>query len=90
MQSMVEERGRTDWLRAINKYFEIAETSSYENLPEETRRRIEATDETLKSFCKEICAEAINRDFCSYVSTGETGNVGRETFNALRNSVSSG
>jgi hypothetical protein len=64
-------------LTAIRTFFEVAESKKYDSLPKEIR---DSPDE----FCKEICLEAINRDFVSYVSKGDTGDVGRLVYSSLK------
>lgn len=72
-------------LNAIKKFFELAEMDSYENqVTLEGRMKIEESPSTIKSFCIEICTEAINRDFVSYVSTGNKGIIGSDVYNALK------
>jgi len=67
-------------LKAIRTFYEVAEPKKYDSLPKEIRDTIE---NSLDEFCKEICLEAINRDFVSYVSKGDTGGVGRLVYSSL-------
>ena len=45
---------------------------------------INGTDEKLKSFCLELCGEAINRDMIKYITTGTRGNIGSQLYQLLR------
>lgn len=84
MQARIESGNRAKWLAGIKKYYDVAEPEPWASLPQERRANIENMDDsTLKAFCKGLCSEAINRDFCSLVSTGDTGKVGLEVYRAL-------
>jgi len=84
MLDRVQIAPRVQRLKAIRVFYDVAEPTKYEQLPLEVREEIEAySDEELLSFCTELCTEAINRDFVSYVSTGQEGTVGKTVYNAL-------
>lgn len=83
MSIRIDGGNREKWLSAIKKFYEVAETRSYEDLPPGVRTIIESNDESIKSFCRDLCLEAINRDFCSLLSTGDVGPVGREVYESL-------
>lgn len=81
MMRAVDNGNRDKWISAITCFYRVAENRDLdENL---VNRSDELTDEELKDFCKELCTEAINRDFVSWVSTNSEGNVGREVYKAL-------
>ena len=72
------------YLRCIRKFFEVAESKSYDDFPDEIKADIECSQMRLKDTCWELCMEAINRDFVTYLSTGEFGNVGKDVYGALK------
>lgn len=83
--SALANASKDQMLRCIRKFFEVAEDSSYEDrMPLASRELLENNPEKLKSLCTELCMEAINRDFVSYISTGFKGPVGQSVYNALR------
>lgn len=84
MMLRLEEGNKVKWLNAIKTFYTVAEPTKWIDLPKATREQIESSsDEQIKSLCKELCVEAINRDFVSWVSTGDQGNVGRDVYTAL-------
>jgi hypothetical protein len=84
MMVRVGKGSRSKWLFAIETFYNMAEAGGWEGVPDESKRNIEsASDEDLKYFCKELCTEAINRDFVNWVQTGEEGKVGRTVYSAL-------
>lgn len=57
----------------ILKFFELAESyteDQLQKLREQLREQSFPIDE-MKEMCKDLCKEAVNRDFCSYVSNGD-------------------
>ena len=74
----------TTYLTCIKKFYEVAEPKSYDELPQDMRAQIESSTTKLKEFCWELCVEAINRDFVSYVRNGDRGKVGQQVYDALK------
>ena len=69
---------RDKQINAIKKFFEIGESKIFDEAV-----LINKSNDEVKNFCNEICTEAINRDFCSFVSTGDKGTVGQKVYEAL-------
>lgn len=65
-------------IAAIQKFFELGEDKLFDRTSLEGK-----SDDEVKTFCIEICTEAINRDFCTYISTGEKSNVGSEVYKGI-------
>ncbi len=79
---------KDDHLRAIRKFFELAENKNYDDLDMETRTKIEKSDNSIKKFCTEVCGEAINRDMCYFLvnknSSSNRVQIGSEVYKALK------
>lgn len=74
MMQAIDNGNRVKWFSAIVKFYQVAEDR---DLPEGIKDQImQYGDTEMKEMCKELCYEAINRDFVSYVSTQNEGNVG--------------
>lgn len=84
MMTRVNSATRERRLNAIKTFYNIAEPVHYDQLKVEVREQIESSsDERVLSLCIELCTEAINRDFVSFVSTGKEGVVGRTVYASL-------
>jgi hypothetical protein len=84
MMDRIQSASREQRLNAIKTFYDVAEPTKYANLTLERRIEIETSpDDKVLSFCKELCTEAINRDFVSYISTGNEGSVGKTVYNSL-------
>jgi hypothetical protein len=85
MIKRIEEGDRLTWLNAIRSYYDNATGEVvWDQKTEEERKYIEnANDSTVKSICIDLCREAINRDFVSWVTKGTEGPVGKRVYEAL-------
>jgi hypothetical protein len=84
MMIRLEAGNRNKWINAIKMYYYVAERTKWDGLPQEEQTRIiNLSDDSLKILCKELCTEAINRDFVNWISTGNEGNIGRLVYTAL-------
>lgn len=84
MMRRLEKGNKAKWLNAIKTFYNVAEKVKWDQKPEAERKVIEAFNSIkLKSFCKDLYAEAINRDFVSWVVNGEEGMVGRLFYASL-------
>lgn len=69
-------------LKTIEQYYILANDPCYNS--EMEHQIMTGTDEQLKSFCLELCGEAINRDMIKYITTGTRGNIGSQLYQLLR------
>lgn len=84
MQYRITSATRAQRLNAIKTFYNIAEPKKYTDWTVEEKQKLEAkTDKEIESFCRELCVEAINRDFVGFVMTGKVGDVGRTVYNSL-------
>lgn len=85
MMALLAESTREGKLAAIRAFYDVAEPTKYDYLPENQRETIEnATEANLMTICSQLCTEAINRDFLSWIQNNTEGDVGRTVYNALR------
>lgn len=67
MMEKLEKVGRKNWLFAIKTFYNVVGPTSWPNLTQEQKDEIEnASDEVVRSICKELCEEALKRE--RYVS----------------------
>jgi hypothetical protein len=84
MMVRIQGATRLQRLNAIKTFYNVAESQKYDEMSLETRQKIEASsDAEVLKFCKELCTEAINRDFVSYIMKGEEGPVGKTVYASL-------
>lgn len=76
------QNNREKILKTIEQYYILANDPCYTSEMEQAL--INRTDEQLKSFCLELCGEAINRDMIQYITTGTRGNIGSQLYQLLR------
>lgn len=84
MMDRVEKCGRDKWLNAIITFFNVAEIETWDEKTLDSQNRIRnLSDKDMKSFCQELCREAINRDYVNWVASGVEGNVGRDVYKSM-------
>ncbi|HMP28096.1 MAG TPA: hypothetical protein PKD85_00765 [Saprospiraceae bacterium] len=75
---------REPYINCILKFFEVAENKTGFDLATIFDEIKDKSTIDLMKECKNICKEAVNRDFVSYLSTGDRGNVGNIVYNSLK------
>lgn len=71
-------------LAAVMTFYKVSGDESNEGRLERYKL-LRDDEEGTKTTCWQVCMEAINRDFISFLGTGDYGNVTAHVYNALCN-----
>lgn len=84
MHERITAATREQRLNAIQTFLNIAEPRKYTDWTPEEKAKLETcSDVEIEETCREVCLEAINRDFVSFALKGQVGNVGKTVYNSL-------
>lgn len=78
-----QEGFRDIFIRCIITFFKVAEGKTPEELADLKQSQQVMSDEEIAKLCLDICGESVNRDFVSFISTGDRGNVGTLVYKSL-------
>ena len=80
--SRIRRGDRQKWMNCIYSYYKNVEQI---DLDQDERKNFYTTanDTVVKSMCIKLCMEAINRDYCTWVLTGQEGRMAHELYQKL-------
>lgn len=80
---MILKNHKASYINCILKFLEVAENKTSAELVTILDNIKDEDTEHLMRECIKICREAVNRDFISFISTGDRGNIGNAVYNSL-------